>query len=256
MKIEQFLFADQWDAAAQVLPQARNPDRRRHPDLRGPRQRGRLGAPGAFPSRRARLPDDRSRRAARLLQRDRPVLGQSACTAGMCTVPADYAWWVKRMRHIFEQVDIVRIDHFRGFEAYWEIPGNETTAIKGRWVPGPGADLFNVLIRELGRLPIIAEDLGRHHARRGAAARPVPVPGHADSPVRLRQRRQGRRLPARELSAELRGLFRHARQRHDRRLVPQRAGPEQHPHARGYREGAPGRSWIISRPTAARFNGT
>ena len=71
-----------------------------------------------------------------------------------------YAWWVARLRKIFELVDIVRIDHFRGFEAYWEIPGNETTAIKGKWVKGPNADLFEALHAQLGRLPIIAEDLG------------------------------------------------------------------------------------------------
>jgi 4-alpha-glucanotransferase len=57
-------------------------------------------------------------------------------------------------------VDIVRIDHFRGFEAYWEIPAAEETAINGRWVEGPGADLFDTLVRALGNLPIIAEDLG------------------------------------------------------------------------------------------------
>jgi 4-alpha-glucanotransferase len=57
-------------------------------------------------------------------------------------------------------VDIVRIDHFRGFEAYWEIPASEPTAVKGRWVKGPGADLFRVLREKMGDLPIIAEDLG------------------------------------------------------------------------------------------------
>jgi 4-alpha-glucanotransferase len=56
--------------------------------------------------------------------------------------------------------DAVRIDHFRGFEAHWEIPGNESTAINGRWVKGPGAELFLVLEREFGELPIIAENLG------------------------------------------------------------------------------------------------
>jgi 4-alpha-glucanotransferase len=71
-----------------------------------------------------------------------------------------YAWWIKRMRKIFEMVDIVRIDHFRGFEAYWEIPGHEETAINGHWVPGPGADLFEALGRALRDMPIIAEDLG------------------------------------------------------------------------------------------------
>ena len=71
-----------------------------------------------------------------------------------------YAWWIARIRKIFELFDIVRIDHFRGFEAYWEIPGNAPNAIGGRWVKGPEADLFVALERALGKLPIIAEDLG------------------------------------------------------------------------------------------------
>ena len=72
----------------------------------------------------------------------------------------DYHWWVRRLRKIFEMVDIVRIDHFRGFAGYWEIPGDAETAINGKWVPGPGADLFHSLKRQLGDMPIIAEDLG------------------------------------------------------------------------------------------------
>ena len=71
-----------------------------------------------------------------------------------------YAWWIARIRKIFSLFDIVRIDHFRGFEAFWEIPGNAANAINGRWVKGPGADLFIALERTLGKLPIIAEDLG------------------------------------------------------------------------------------------------
>jgi 4-alpha-glucanotransferase len=71
-----------------------------------------------------------------------------------------YAWWIRRMRKIFEMVDVVRIDHFRGFEAYWEIPGDATTAINGKWVKGPEADLFVALEAALGKLPVIAEDLG------------------------------------------------------------------------------------------------
>jgi 4-alpha-glucanotransferase len=71
-----------------------------------------------------------------------------------------YAWWIERVRRIFEWVDIVRIDHFRGFAGYWEIPASEPTAIKGRWVAGPGAALFEAVARALGPLPIIAEDLG------------------------------------------------------------------------------------------------
>lgn len=72
-----------------------------------------------------------------------------------------FAWWTRRMRAALDQVDIVRIDHFRGFAAYWEIPAAEPTAVKGRWVQAPGAQLFETLRSELGALlPVIAEDLG------------------------------------------------------------------------------------------------
>jgi 4-alpha-glucanotransferase len=71
-----------------------------------------------------------------------------------------YAWWVARLRATLEQVDLVRLDHFRGFEAYWEIPAGMPTAQVGRWVKAPGAELFGTLREALGRLPVIAEDLG------------------------------------------------------------------------------------------------
>lgn len=69
-------------------------------------------------------------------------------------------WWIARLRAALDQVDLVRIDHFRGFAAYWEIPAAETTAVRGRWVPGPGADFFHAVRDALGALPIVAEDLG------------------------------------------------------------------------------------------------
>ena len=72
----------------------------------------------------------------------------------------NYAWWIDRFRATLALVDLLRLDHFRGFEAYWEIPGGEETAVKGRWVPGPGAALFNALEAALGGVPVIAEDLG------------------------------------------------------------------------------------------------
>jgi 4-alpha-glucanotransferase len=71
-----------------------------------------------------------------------------------------YKWWIERIRATLATVDIVRIDHFRGFAGYWEIPGGATTAEHGRWAPGPGADLFHAIRAALGDLPIIAEDLG------------------------------------------------------------------------------------------------
>ncbi len=71
-----------------------------------------------------------------------------------------FGWWIERIRQTLNQVDIVRVDHFRGFEGAWEIPASEPTAIKGRWVKGPGAALFQAIEAALGKLPIIAEDLG------------------------------------------------------------------------------------------------
>jgi len=71
-----------------------------------------------------------------------------------------YSWWLDRFRAVFSMVDIVRLDHFRGFSGYWEIPAEEETAVNGQWVPGPGAEVFEVVKEALGTLPIIAEDLG------------------------------------------------------------------------------------------------
>lgn len=71
-----------------------------------------------------------------------------------------YVWWIERFRAAFRLYDILRIDHFRGFEAYWEVTAGETTARNGRWIKGPGAEFFSALQNELGELPIIAENLG------------------------------------------------------------------------------------------------
>ncbi|MEA3406725.1 MAG: 4-alpha-glucanotransferase [Chloroflexota bacterium] len=71
-----------------------------------------------------------------------------------------YAWWASRLASTFSRVDKIRMDHFRGFAGYWEIPADAETAASGRWVRGPGAHFFQTLKEELGELPIIAEDLG------------------------------------------------------------------------------------------------
>jgi len=72
----------------------------------------------------------------------------------------DFAWWKSRLRWALEQTDLLRIDHFRGFEACWAIPADESTAINGTWHPVPGSELFKSLLDEFGQLPLIAEDLG------------------------------------------------------------------------------------------------
>jgi 4-alpha-glucanotransferase len=72
----------------------------------------------------------------------------------------DYLWWRRRISKLLGLVDIIRIDHFRGFDAYWEIAGDAENAINGRWVKGPGTKLFSIIEKYLGKLPIMAEDLG------------------------------------------------------------------------------------------------
>jgi len=71
-----------------------------------------------------------------------------------------FSWWISRLRRVATLYDAVRLDHFRGFVAHWEIPAVAETAEAGRWVPGPGRELFDVVREALGGLPFVAEDLG------------------------------------------------------------------------------------------------
>jgi 4-alpha-glucanotransferase len=71
-----------------------------------------------------------------------------------------YRWWIQRLEHTLNQVDLVRLDHFRGFASYWEVPADADVATHGRWVEGPGRAFFDAVAEQLGGLPFIAEDLG------------------------------------------------------------------------------------------------
>ncbi|MDP8267023.1 MAG: 4-alpha-glucanotransferase [Candidatus Aceula meridiana] len=71
-----------------------------------------------------------------------------------------YDWWIRRFKRVFSLYDIVRIDHFRGLVAYWEIPSKEKTAVKGKWVNAPVEDFFDTVLKKIGNFPVIAEDLG------------------------------------------------------------------------------------------------
>ncbi len=71
-----------------------------------------------------------------------------------------YQWWIERVRHAMGQADLVRIDHFRGFEAFWSVEFGAETARDGEWLPGPGNGIFDAMRAALGHLPIVAEDLG------------------------------------------------------------------------------------------------
>jgi len=83
-----------------------------------------------------------------------PVYDWAACAE------SDYQWWKARMARAIELFDAVRLDHFRGFAEYWEIPAGEKTAQKGIWTKGPGKELFSSMEAKLGKLPVVAEDLG------------------------------------------------------------------------------------------------
>lgn len=72
----------------------------------------------------------------------------------------DFHWWVQRFEAMLDYVDIIRIDHFRGFEAFWSVPQGEETAVNGEWVKAPGDQLFETIREKLGKLPVLAEDLG------------------------------------------------------------------------------------------------
>lgn len=88
-----------------------------------------------------------------------------------------YAWWCRRFRAALSMVDIVRIDHFRGFESYWAVPFGEKTAVNGKWIKGPGKPFFSAIKEELGELNIIAEDLGEITEKVTALRKSLGFPG-------------------------------------------------------------------------------
>ena len=131
-----------------------------------------------------------------------------------------YAWWVRRVRHALGIYDLLRIDHFRGFDTYWAIPAGSSTARTGKWENGPGMGLFRALEAALGKLPIIAEDLGDLVPSVRKLLADSTFPGMKVPSVRLRRRRQ--RVSAPQPRQEQRGLPGYSRQHHPHRLVGER----------------------------------
>ena len=121
-----------------------------------------------------------------------------------------FDWWVDRMRRTHALYDIIRLDHFRGFEAFWAIPAEDETAIHGEWVKAPGAALFTALRDQLGELPLIAEDLGLITREVDALREQFDLPG-----MRVLQfafsDRGGAQLPAPSLCNQHCRLYRHPR---------------------------------------------
>lgn len=89
----------------------------------------------------------------------------------------NYSWWVDRVKRNLDLFDLVRLDHFRAFVSYWEVPADAETAEKGKWLKGPGGDIFRVLREKLGRLPFVAEDLGDVDASVFALRDELGLPG-------------------------------------------------------------------------------
>jgi 4-alpha-glucanotransferase len=88
-----------------------------------------------------------------------------------------YSWWISRIRKTLQLVDVIRLDHFRGFESYWAIPADRPDAVQGEWMAGPGIDFFNQLKQVLGDLPLIAEDLGNITPQVIGLRQAVGIPG-------------------------------------------------------------------------------
>src|SRR5205085_863537 len=88
-----------------------------------------------------------------------------------------FRWWISRLRAAMRFADIIRLDHFRGFAAYWEVPASEPTAINGQWVPGPGKALFDAIFNAIGDVRLVAEDLGFITPEVHELRRAIDVPG-------------------------------------------------------------------------------
>ena len=141
-----------------------------------------------------------------------------------------YAWWIQRMQTILDQVDLVRLDHFRGLEAYWAVPVHEETAERGEWLSGPGADLLEALRQAWLRMKRLAPwSIPRcpSSLKTSASSRPqwfscgaqFGLPGMSVLQFAFAQHPR-RAIPAREHPGGDGGLYGHTRQRHDGRMVP------------------------------------
>ncbi len=122
-----------------------------------------------------------------------------------------FQWWIARFRRAFEMLDMIRLDHFRGFEAYYEIPGTEITAVNGAWVKGPGAALFEAVEASAGETADPRGKPGCHHTRGRRVAEPVWIPRYGDPAICIRKRSAGTRLQAAQLPEAPRGIHGHPR---------------------------------------------
>jgi 4-alpha-glucanotransferase len=133
-----------------------------------------------------------------------------------------YAWWIARIRANLELCDVLRIDHFRGFDSYWAIPAGSATARAGAWERGPGVEFFKVIHAALPAAKLIAEDLGELTPSVVALREATGLPGMAI--LQFAFGGDARNLDLPQSPRQFRSLPGHPRQRHDARLVRVRAG--------------------------------
>ena len=143
----------------------------------------------------------------------------------------EYLWWIARFRHLLEEVDIIRIDHFRGFEAAWEVPFGESTAVNGQWVRGPGASVFSAIGDAIGSgpPPVVAEDLGLITDEVRSVLLETGFPGMKVLQFAFGGGSDNPYLPHNYEDTNCLRLHRHARQRHHAWLVFGSVGRGAHP---------------------------
>ena len=216
-----------------LLPAARHPLDGRHPHLRRARQCGRLGPPGALLSRRSGQSDRGFRRAAGLLQRHRAALGQSDLSLGCAGGRRVTGGGSSAFRASLALFDLVRLDHFRGFESYWEVPATEATAIHGRWVKGAGRQTSVGASERIWRTADCGREPGSDHAAGRATAREVRPSGNEHLAVCVRHRSAGTVFSSRTITTAIWSPTPAATTTTRRRLVVEFGRGRQHPHAGG-----------------------
>ena len=211
---DQVRFDREWAALRRLRGRARREDHRRRPDLRRAaaapttartRSCSRSGAVAGTP------PDAYT---------DKGQLWGNPLYDWPAMQRRGYRWWTARLARTFELFDLARIDHFRGFVAYWAVPAGAQHALSGSWKRGPGRAVFDARGARAG--PRAAADRRgprRHHPGGRAPARRPRLPGHGDRPVRLQPRRPAQPAPPRQPRREPHRLHRHPRPRHRARLV-------------------------------------
>ena len=156
-----------------------------------------------------------------------------------------HRWWIDRVRASLKLFDLVRLDHFRGFEAFWEVPATASTAAAGKWVKGPGAELFQALQTALKELPFVAENLGVITPEVEGLRQQFGFPGMSLLQFAFGNDPQGPQFSPAQLCSRTRGIYGRTRQRHHRRMVDEFRSWRKHTNRRRHSQRARFHSRIL-----------